>query len=142
MIWLLAVFALASCQKHSQWQKQTISENKSAVTRTIHRTQNPTQGIDVEILQTDGEFTVYLQVFSEIPEGKARLTINRKKSFSLIPHKGGQRFSLDEAAKEALLTALKEGEMVAISLCGYEEILQPSNFDRKESSVLKKIRLY
>ncbi len=133
---------LASCQSHSQWQKQTISESRSAVTRTIHRTQDPTGGIDVEILEADGQLSVYLQVYSEIPKENARLSIDGEKSFPLIPHEGNQRFSLDTAAKEALLTSLKENEMVAISLSGYREILQQSHFDRKESSVLKRIRLY
>lgn len=142
MIWLIALFALASCQSHSQWQKQTIRENKSAVARTVYRTQDPTRGIDVEIIEADKELYVYLQVHSEISEEKAQVFINGKKSFPLIPHKGGQRFSLDKEAKEALLSALKEENAVTISLCGYQEILEPSNFDRKEPSVLKKIRLY
>lgn len=134
---------LASCQKHSQWQKQTISENKSTVTRTIHRTEDPTRGIDVEILEADGQFAIYLQVQSEILERQVTLiTSSGEKSFLASPHKGGQRLSLDAAAKEALLFALKEEKMITISLSGYREVLHANDFDQKDSSVLKKIRLY
>ncbi|NGX27368.1 MAG: hypothetical protein K940chlam6_01302 [Chlamydiae bacterium] len=158
MIWIWALLLLSSCQRHSQWQCHHINEKTAKATRVLYRSEDPVQGIDVEMIQADGELATYLQVHSqpllpseEDPE-KTEVTITTAQSemtFLAPFHRGAQRVRLSEELQTQLISILKEGNPITLELTGYRETIDPERFQKvfkrmgkKAPSVLNRIHLY
>lgn len=155
MRWVLALLLLASCQRHSQWQYTHVRETTCDSTRIMYYSEDPIQGIDIEMIHTDGELATYLQVHSEpvhVSEDKTPVVIRTshgEKSFLAPSHRGAQRVRLTDVLQTELISALIEGNPVTLELCGYRETVDPARFqkifdrlEKKAPSVLNRVRLY
>jgi|GEM_PF-2789930 len=153
--WVLPLLLFASCQRHSQWQCTHVKETACESSRILYRSEDPVQGIDIEMIHTDGELSTYLQVHSEplfVTEKTSPVVIKSirgEMSSMATSHRGAQRVRLNDDLQTELISALKEGYLVDIELSGYRETIDPSRFqkvfarlEKKAPSVLNRIRIY
>ncbi|NGX59213.1 MAG: hypothetical protein KR126chlam3_00360 [Chlamydiae bacterium] len=155
---LLLTLLTTSCQRHSQWQYHHINEKTANATRVLYRSTDPVQGIDVEMIEADGQLATYLQVHSQplLPSHEDPqktevkiYTTHGEKTFLAHYHLGEQRVRLSEVLQAELISVLKEGNPVTLELVGYRETIDPSHFQKvfqrsnqKAPSAFNRIRLY
>lgn len=136
MIWCLLLLLVTGCQRHNQWQYHHISERKNEATRILYRSEDPTSGIDLVLLKTHSQLVTYLQVPSKLTpkeEGKVEVKLHTPSkiiTFLAHLHEGDQRVRLEGALQTALLSSLKEGNIVTLYLQGYKETIDPKSFQK------------
>lgn len=143
---LLCLITL-SCNRQSHWAFDQIhsEEEKFRSSRLAYYSTDPIYGIDLELLNTEEQLNVYLNVHS-IPIASSN---ENPKSASLImeiegqSHRypvyrlaGGQRLLLEEHAAAALIEALKNHKEVSLCLAGYRCLLKPEDFSSKFEKLL------
>lgn len=128
---------LVSCQVTSQWRCQKIRTLDACdCIRVTYRSENPSNGIDLEFLRTEEGVISYLQVHSapiSSKEERAKLKISSdSSSFTyLLPlHKGNQRIRLDKEVQEKLITLLYQKKPITLNLGTYSETINPHPFEK------------
>jgi hypothetical protein len=140
------ILLVCACSKQSHWAfDQVHSERKEfRSTKLTHRSHDPGNGIDVELLKTDEHLNVYLNIHSiPVPPSKVdpkKTTVNiaigeKRLTCEAYRLEGGQRFLLPEEISTSLIEALCQRVPVIISLTGYRTILNPQDFPSKFESL-------
>ncbi len=136
---MIFLFLLCSCGTQSSWQVSHLQTGNSAFdsSRVLFSSNDPVNGLDVELIRSDGQIFAYLQVHTQetIPyednpkEAIVRLIMQDKTIESIAHrHEGGQRLLLTEPLKQTLLDALKLEKDVTIELMGYRTTLSGKGF--------------
>lgn len=135
---LLLLFT--ACQSHGSWQYQNIPAKEIGhCTRLLYPSKDPAGGIDLEFIQGGENLATYLQVHfgpiqdSEEDPQKAKLLIlssGKKTTIFVDFHEGNQRLRLSSSQQTLLLSLLEKGEPITLRLDGYEEMIDPTSFEK------------
>lgn len=124
------IFVLCmSCSHQDQWSVKHIE----TVSRLCYHSEDKVGGIDIEMLKNNEQLSTYLQVRAGIiATDKAKLIIEGKETaFTLERHRGGQRFNVPPQMQEMMLQALTNGKSLILKVAGYQEIVEPGEFNKK-----------
>lgn len=138
---LVCLFFL-SCSAKSPWVSQSIKTGNPDYnsTRLVYHSPDKLHGIDLELLKTGETTRLYLIVHSHTvppykgdPKRAAVLLTIDKKSYTVIAgrREGGQKLLMPDSARELILSALKNGTFIDISLKGYTAKVTSENFSSK-----------
>ncbi|MEZ5315657.1 MAG: hypothetical protein R3E91_05585 [Chlamydiales bacterium] len=136
-IWLLLL--LPACIAHKEWSySQTSSTHRQWNShRILHRTKDPINGINVELLKGAFGTVVYLTISAHpIPlslDGSNQVPVvflieQKIFSYKATRMRGGQKFLLSEEATEKLISSLENHQNIHIYLDRYQTDLLSSNF--------------
>ncbi len=98
--------------------------------RLKRSTQSSTSGIGLELIQANGSDHLFLNVDS-IPVMVSQVTAStalEERTLTVEPFVGGQRFLITKESADWLLSELKEGHDVEISLGRYYESIDAQGF--------------
>ncbi|HSW73181.1 MAG TPA: hypothetical protein VLG44_07250 [Chlamydiales bacterium] len=134
---LAIVFLFASCSSvKSDWsyQKMPASRSEFASKKLTCKGKNKFHGLEFELLHYQDKTKGYINIFSQkVPshEGLASIALQIEEMAyeELVPLlKGEQKLLLSDKIIDLIVTALKEGKKVKVSLEGYEDVLEPQDF--------------
>ena len=136
---MILLLLLCGCGAQSSWQVSHLQSGSSTFdsSRVLFSSNDPINGIVVELIRSDGQILAYLLVHTQetIPyednpkEAIVRLIMPDKTIESIAHrHEGGQRLLLTESLQQTLLDALKLEKDVTIELMGYRTTLSGKGF--------------
>lgn len=136
---LAVLLALCACSRSDHWAMDRIETGDKDFdsSKLAYRSPDPLRGIDLEFIRTKEALRLFIAVHSQpVPasvenpkEAKVWLTVGEKREvFSAARHEGGQRLLLPDLLCDAIVSALKAGKTVTLSLQGYTSKIEPKEF--------------
>lgn len=131
--------SLTSCASKENWRHSHITSGTTDFnsSRLVYTTENSSEKINLELIQTKNALRGYLSVHSHpiLPYDKdpkkALISITiENDSFYCIGqrHEGGHRILLPEETLQLLIAALREGKSTLIETSGYKTKINPEGF--------------
>ncbi len=137
---LSVLLHLSGCRSDNRWAFSRIDsqDTQFSSSKLTFASQDPIHGIDLELLSTNQELHLYLNVHSvPIPPLKTdpqhaavRITIGiqESQSFEAWRREGGQRLLLPETAMHLIFDSLKNHLPVHIATQSYQTSVEPTGF--------------
>lgn len=137
---MLFALLLCSCAKQSPWAFDQIhsGQKEHRSTRLSYHSSDPTRGVDLELLNTEENLKVYLNIHSlplaHTPSKTLPITLSadgqtvRCEAYRL---EGGQRFLLSPEGAETLIESLLDHSEVTIALASYRTTIDTKDFEKK-----------
>ena len=142
IFFFLLLFLFSSCLKTSYWSNNyLISQNKKYDTASLIY-KNPKNFIEVEFIQFDDKISCFLNVCStEISQDSKHIPIFLKANSDTLQtygylREGNQKITLDEEAKNFLVSSLEKEQEVTIKVDEIEESINPEYFSKNYRKLL------
>lgn len=131
VIRLISLLFLCGCSAAPLWQLDDLTSNIDQFDSSRLRYAN-SDPISLEMVRVGNEISAFLSLtHSRLPQGPLSIAFaTPSKNFEdkASVHEGRMRVRLSTAATNQLISALKSGEDVVISLDGQEQKVQPDRF--------------
>ncbi len=136
---VLSLLIFAGCNSKDRWSTHYVQadETQYASSKITYPALDKVNGMDVEMLMTQGKLYTYIHVHSQTlpvdPHNPKEIKLHIKTEEKIVEgiayrHEGGQRALLSEALQTALIDALTKEKNVTLEVAGFSTELSSETF--------------
>ena len=143
MMYLLLLFLLAGCGVASPWHCDTISAASHQFDSSRLTYKTPSSHLGLELLKAGDKIYAFLfldqhRFSTDNAPVKIFLTIGDEQLTEILPvRKGGMKILLSNEMSEKLILGLQEGKSAVILGGGFQETIDPADFEPAYSKFMK-----